>query len=284
MPVVTLLLNSRQLAALSRGKSFRLTADQLAGSDPRISKQVEVELPPKLVSRINRAKRRNSGVVIPQGAASVSGGAFNVKDFGNLLASGAEQIKKAVPKKVVKGIARGALGAVGVDGAVADSLVDNTVNSAYSTNFKEKGSMKKFGRRAAAGVAQDGLEYGVAKVQSAIAGGRLQKGSPEMKERMAALRAMRRGGKSTSSAPVAVAGGRVKSMVKSIEQKSGAYVDHHGGDAVSGDFVRKERLSIAPHTKGLPELGPSIVGRGIVPIGGRSIVPIGGGAIVPIGR
>lgn len=58
--------------------------------------------------------------------------------------------------------------------AVADSLVDNSVNAAYSTNFKDKKAGQKFLRRTAEGTAQDALQYGVNKLASMPTGNGLK--------------------------------------------------------------------------------------------------------------
>jgi hypothetical protein len=262
MAVVKLFLSKAQMTKLRKGQGIQLSRSQLLGNPQSKMIPVDVDVSDAMHKRIASAARRQKGVRISANSVALpTGDGFNFKDFGNLLADGAQQIKKVVPKSAVKGIAKAGLSALGVDNAVADSLVDNSVNAAYSTNFKDKKAGQKFLRRTAEGTAQDALQYGVNKLASMPTGNGL-KGSQEMKDKMARLRAMR-GGKRTTGG--SIMGGNVKSMVDAIETKAPAskpstsrkMIQHGvlGVDAVSGKSLEKRYYATAP------------TGNGFVPIG-----------------
>lgn len=264
MAVVKLFLSKAQLNKLRKGQGIQLSSSQLLGNPQSKMVAVDVDVTESMHKKIMSAARRQKGVRIPANsvAPAPSGSGFSFTDFGNMLANGAQQIKKVVPKSAVKGIAKAGLGALGVDNAVADSLVDNSVNAAYSTNFKDKKAGQKFLRKTAEGSAQDALQYGVQKLASMPTGNGL-KGSQAMKDKMAALRAMRGKKKSTGGA---IMGGNVQSKVEAIEAKSsGRRMIQHGAlgiDAVSGKTLEKKYYAVAP------------TGNGFVPIG-SGFRPIG---------
>lgn len=273
MAVVKLYLSKAQMNKLRKGQGIQLSRSQLLGTPESKMIGVDVDVTDSLYKKIMSASRRQKGIRIPAGsvAPAPNGSGFNLKDFGNLLADGAQQIKKVVPKSAVKGIAKVGLNALGVNNAVADSLVDNSVNAAYSTNFKDKKAGQKFLRKTAEGTAQDALQYGTNKIATALAGAPtgngLKKGSQEMKDKMARLRAMRGGAK----------GGSVKSMVQAIETKTTSsnppmnrrVVQHgaYGTDAVSGSFLEKRYFAAAPNKKEISGNGFAPIGSGFRPIG-----------------
>jgi hypothetical protein len=263
MAVVKLFLSKAQMNKLRKGQGIQLSRSQLLGNPESNMVGVDVDVTDAMHKRIMSAARRQKGVRIPANsiAPAPAGSGFTFKDFGNLLADGAQQIKKVVPKGAVKGIAKAGLNALGVDNAAANSLVNNSVDAAYSTNFKDKKAAQKLLRKTAEGTAQDAVEYGVNKLVSMPTGNGLKKGSQEMKDKMARLRAMR-GAKVTT-------GGKVQSMVDEIETKtksapSRRMVQHGalGIDAVSGKTLEKRHYAVAP------------TGNGFVPIG-SGFRPIG---------
>lgn len=274
MAVVKLFLSKAQMNKLRKGQGIQLSRSQLLGNPESKMVAVDVDVTDAMQKKIMSAARRQKGVRIPANsiAPAPAGSGFSMKDFGNLLADGAQQIKKVVPKSAVKGIAKAGLNALGVDNAVANSLVDNSVNAAYSTNFKDKKAGQKFLRKTAEGSAQDALQYGVNKLASMPTGNGM-KGSQEMKDKMARLRAMR-GSSNKSTTGGAVTGGKVKAIVNAIENKSvsskpssNRKVYQHGAmgiDAVSGNFLEKRYFASAPPA----------TGNGFVPIG-SGFRPIG---------
>lgn len=265
MAVVKLYLSKAQMNKLRKGQGIQLSRAQLLGTPESKMVAVDVDVSEAMHKKILSAARRQKGIRIPANsvAPAPNGNGFSFKDFGNLLADGAQQIKKVVPKSAVKGIAKAGLSALGVDNTVADSLIDNSVNAAYSTNFKDKKAGQKFLRKTATGTAQDALQYGASKIASALdnqgpTGNGLKKGSQEMKEKMARLRAMR-----------GVKGGKVNSMVAAIENKvttsskpsmTRKVVQHgaYGIDAVSGNHLEKRYFAAAPN---------KVTGEGFQPIG-----------------
>ncbi len=267
MAVVKLFLSKAQMNKLRKGQGIQLSRSQLLGNAESKMVAVDVDVTEAMHKKIMSAARRQKGIRIPANsiAPAPSGSGFSFSDFGNMLASGAQQIKKVVPKGAVKGLAKTGLAALGVDNAVADSLVNNTVDAAYSTNFRDKNAARKMLTKTAQGSAQDALQYGAQKIASMPTGNGL-KGSQAMKDKMAALRAMR--GKKTTTGG-AIMGGKVQSMVEAIESKSqpasGRRMIQHGAlgiDAVSGKSLEKKYYSVAP------------TGNGFVPIG-SGFRPIG---------
>lgn len=266
MAVVKLYLSKAQMNKLRKGQGIQLSRAQLLGTPESKMVAVDVDVSEAMHKKIVSAARRQKGIRIPANsvAPAPNGNGFSFRDFGNLLADGAQQIKKVVPKSAVKSIAKAGLSSLGVDNTVADSLIDNSVNAAYSTNFKDKKAGQKFLRKAATGTAQDVLQYGASKIANALdnqgpSGNGLKKGSQEMKDKMARLRAMR-----------GVKGGKVQSMVSAIENKSvvatskpslSRKVVQHGAygiDAVSGNHLEKRYFAAAPS---------KVTGDGFQPIG-----------------
>ena len=276
MAVVKLYLSKAQMNKLRKGQGIQLSRAQLLGNPESKMVAVDVDVTDAMHKKIMSAARRQKGIRIPANSVAPAplGDGFTFKDFGNLLADGAQQIKKVVPKSAVKGIAKAGLSALGVDNTVADSLIDNSVNAAYSTNFKDKKAGQKFLRKTATGTAQDALQYGASKIASALdnqqgpTGNGLKKGSQEMKDKMARLRAMR-----------GVKGGKVQSMVSAIENKSvvatskpsmSRKVVQHGAygiDAVSGNHLEKRYFAAAPNKKDVTGNGFAPIGSGFRPLG-----------------
>jgi len=245
MPVISLLLSRRQINNLQKGKGIQLSRTQLAGKDQKASMEVELEVTDAVNRRIASAMRRSLGVRIPAGAIVMRGGAFN---FGSMLGTALETGKKLVgPKlgaKLLKSGAKIALNAAGVDNSLADSLVNNTVDGLMKSDLSTKKGWKGAARRVAINTGQDALQYGLNQAQDQFAGEgygkRPAKGSQEMRDRMAALRA-RRGGGSKAAAPSMVMGGKVKRAVHMIESRDPTMIGSAASlDETSGNFLHRK--------------------------------------------
>lgn len=98
---------------LRKGQGIQLSRGQLLGNPESKMVPVDVDVTDAIHKRIASAARRQKGVRIPANSITLpTGDGFSFKDFGNLLADGAQQIKKVVPKSAVKGIAKAGLSAL----------------------------------------------------------------------------------------------------------------------------------------------------------------------------
>ena len=130
------------------------------------------------------------------------------KAYGNgLFGDIGHAIKKAIPKNIAKDVINTGLSTIGANNPITQSLVNTGVNSAYGHGlFSNIGNAIK--KAVPKSVAKDIVKTGLqtvglnnpiaqslvnAGVNSAYSGGKLKKGSLEMKARMAHLRSMRKG-------------------------------------------------------------------------------------------
>jgi hypothetical protein len=153
MESVKVFLTSAQKNKLQSGKTFQLSASALQAGSGKHAVEIQMTL------KNHKALLKNvsKGKGYRFSSDKIEGSGF----FGN--------IAKSVGKKVAKAVAEKAL----------DKIGEKTGQSGITNALK--GSV-------------DGLvDVGADKISKKVSGGKLQKGSPEMRERMAKLRGMRKG-------------------------------------------------------------------------------------------
>lgn len=258
MPVVSLLVSRRQLTSIQKGKSIRLSATQLAMSDPKSTHEVQIDVSPSTLKKIESAKRRNKGVQVT--GSAISGGKI---DFMNMLGQAAEFGKKVVGPKLLKAGAKLALSQTGISNSLTDSLVDNSVDGLMKSDLRTSKGWKGAARRAAVNTGEDALNTGLQMAANQLASNQIggsgirAKGSEAARNHMAKLRAMRKSASIPNlSSSTEYTGGRVKRMAASIEQV--AKQQQFSPDDVSGHFLKRQHIR----------------GKGLVPIG-TGFVPIG---------
>ncbi len=200
MPKILVKLTDRQAKTLAQGKRVLVKGD--AGSVH------EVDVDQATYKRFTKAHLRGKGCLIKGEVTATStteGGKINLgkiitKNAGKV----ANEVKKAVPKKVAKeavgdlayGAVMGATTYMGAPNPQAASIARKAtsagVDAAYKTNWEKGNSWDQFGKNY-------GEAAGKEVVKSAISGSgarrpRLVKGSAEAKAHMAHLRSMRGGG------------------------------------------------------------------------------------------
>jgi hypothetical protein len=153
MESVKVFLTNPQKNKMQGGKPFQLSATQLQSGSGK--HHVEIQLTSKNHKTLSKNVASGKGYRFTPD--KIEGAGF----FGDLA--------KKAGKKVAKAVAEKAL----------DKIGEKTGQSGISNALK--GSV-------------DGLvDVGADKIQNRISGGKLAKGSPEMRERMSRLRAMRKG-------------------------------------------------------------------------------------------
>jgi hypothetical protein len=193
---VQMLLTSPQLRNLNKGKPFQMSHNQLINGTG--NKHVELHLSPDEHHRLMKNIQYGKGHRFKMD--EIRGGSF----LGS-LGKVAKSVTKVIPKSVAQTAVDLALNTTPLGGTpIGNALGQTAVNSAYGSGFNVGNFLKK---NIPKNVVKDVINTGLSKVgannpitQSLVNtgvnsayGGKLQKGSPEMKAKMAHLRSLRKG-------------------------------------------------------------------------------------------